>query len=393
MHVLVLPSWYHTQDRPYAGTFFRDWALAMQTAGMRVGVAFPEMRSLRQFNVARMRESHFQTTVDHSDGFPCVRLRSWNPGAQYALGGLVWAQFAQGAIDSYIKRYGRPDLVAAYSAHWAGYAAFIAQRRLGLPYVITEVDTQFGLGAVRGLRARLARRAYASANAVIAISDNLHSQIRKIGELLASLVLPCTVDDRYWTPPPAKRTARPFTFYTQAHFAPRKGFDLLLRAFARAFAGDPDVRLWIGGDGAIGGELRRLASQLGLDTKVSFLGALPRDGVRRAMWEADCFVLPSLAENFGVVLIEALATGLPLISTRCGGPEDIITAEVGTLLTPGDEVGLESALIAMRQAQAQGKFRETALANFAREKYGYESIGRRLMILCEAVADRQVRSG
>jgi glycosyltransferase involved in cell wall biosynthesis len=93
------------------------------------------------------------------------------------------------------------------------------------------------------------------------------------------------------------------------------------------------------------------------------------------MWGANCFVLPSHAENFGVVLIEALSTGLPVISTRCGGPEDIIDDRVGILLRPGDEDGLGEALANMRGRPAPNPepIREQAVA-----RYGYASVGRQL---------------
>ena len=93
------------------------------------------------------------------------------------------------------------------------------------------------------------------------------------------------------------------------------------------------------------------------------------------MWNANCFVLPSHAENFGVVLIEALATGLPVISTRCGGPEDIITDGVGILLRPGDERGLAGALSAMRDSLT---FDAGAVREYGIARYGYSAVGPQL---------------
>jgi glycosyltransferase involved in cell wall biosynthesis len=67
------------------------------------------------------------------------------------------------------------------------------------------------------------------------------------------------------------------------------------------------------------------------------------------MQAASVLVLPSFQETFGVVLIEAMATGIPVISTRCGGPEEIVTAEAGLLVGPGDLQELESALVEVRE--------------------------------------------
>jgi glycosyltransferase involved in cell wall biosynthesis len=175
--------------------------------------------------------------------------------------------------------------------------------------------------------------------------------------------------------PPQPRVSAPFTFYAQAHLTPRKGFDLLIRAFATRFRGDRTCRLVIGGGGAIRADLEALAASTGVQSQVTFLGAIPRDVVRDSMWAANCFVLPSHAENFGVVLIEALSTGLPVISTRCGGPEDIITDEVGLLLRPGDEQGLAEALWTMRNRPA---YAPEAVRTYAVARFGYAAVGARL---------------
>lgn len=375
LHVLMLPSFYMTRQKPYDGTFFRDWALALAGAGVKVGVGYVEGRSLRGVSWRGLRETHFQTTASVESGLPTVRLEGWNTLAQWTAGGLVWARLTQRVIREYISRHGRPDLIAAQSATWAGQAAWLAHRRWGLPYVITEMMTGFSIGKVRGWEAAISRRAFASAEAVIAISENLRIRLQEMAGPRPIEVIPCTVDDRYWTLPPQPRARAPFTFYAQAHLTPRKGFDLLIRAFAARFRGDRTSRLVIGGGGAIRADLEALAASTGVQSQVSFLGAIPRDVVRDSMWAADCFVLPSHAENFGVVLIEALSTGLPVISTRCGGPEDIITDEVGLLLRPGDEEGLAGALWTMRNRPA---YAPDAVRTYAVARFGYAAVGARL---------------
>lgn len=375
LHVLMLPSFYHTRQKPYEGTFFRDWALALARAGVRVGVGYVESRSLRDLSWRGLRETRFQTTASMESGLPTVRLRGWNTLAQWTAGGLVWSRLTQRVIREYIERHGRPDLIAAQSVIWAGQAARLAHESWGLPYVITEMMTGFGTGSVRGSLAAMSRRGFAAAEAVIAISERLAASLRQMGGPRHIELIPCTVDELYWTRRPGSRASGPFTFYGQAHLTPRKGFDILIRAFAARFRGDPACRLVIGGGGAIQADLEALAASTGVQSQVSFLGAIPRDAVRDAMWASDCFVLPSHAENFGVVLIEALATGLPVISTRCGGPEDIITDAVGLLLRPGDEQGLADALWSMRNRPA---YDPDAVRAYAVGRYGYATVGAQL---------------
>jgi glycosyltransferase involved in cell wall biosynthesis len=382
LHVLMLPSFYQTRQRPYNGTFFRDWACALQRAGVSVGIAYVEGRGLRSLSPGALRETHFQMTSGVEAGLPTVRLEGWNTLAQWTAGGLIWARLTQHVIREYIARHGRPDFIAAQSATWAGHAAWKANRTWGLPYVITEVNTGFGTGRIRGWQAAVSRRAFAEAAAVVAISENLRARLVELGGAKRIDVIPCTVDESYWTLPPRPRDCDPFTVYAQAHLSPRKGFDLLIRAFARQFRGDRSARLVIGGGGPIRQELEALAGTAGVRSQVTFLGAVPRDAVREAMWAANCFVLPSYAENFGVVLIEALATGLPVISTRCGGPEDIITDDVGILLRPGDEPGLADALAAIR---SRSPFDPEAVRAYGVGRFGYAVVGPRLRDFYRAV--------
>jgi glycosyltransferase involved in cell wall biosynthesis len=84
------------------------------------------------------------------------------------------------------------------------------------------------------------------------------------------------------------------------------------------------------------------------------------------MWKAHALVVSSMVETFGIVLIEALATGLPVISTRCGGPEDILTEESGLLVAPGNIAEMTAAMLdmALRPRSKRGALRQVVLSRF-----------------------------
>jgi glycogen(starch) synthase len=125
----------------------------------------------------------------------------------------------------------------------------------------------------------------------------------------------------------------------------KKGFDLLLRAFAPVAAGDPTVGLVIGGDGAARPGLRQLASELGLAERVVFPGTLSRGQVAWAMANATVFVLPSRVEPFGIVVLEAMGVGRAVVvSSRGGAPEIVRDGVDGLVADPFDEVALAAAI-------------------------------------------------
>src|SRR5688500_16227118 len=111
LHVLMLPSFYMTRQKPYDGTFFRDWALALAGAGVKVGVGYVEGRSLRGLSWRGLRETRFQTSPGVESGLPTVRLEGWNTLGQWTSGGMVWAWLTQRVIREYMERHGRPDLI------------------------------------------------------------------------------------------------------------------------------------------------------------------------------------------------------------------------------------------------------------------------------------------
>jgi glycosyltransferase involved in cell wall biosynthesis len=343
-HVLFLPSFYSDPDKPLVGSFFKEQAQAVRKAGLKVGVAYVEPRRLRALRINTLKENHGQITSGEEDGLPTMRLRGWNPHLQSAAGGLIWSRVTRFLVRRYVMRLGRPDVIHAHNAHWAGFAAYQVWRHLGIPYVVTEHSGGFLTGEITALSKRFARKVYRHASKVIVVSQALGDSIEPLLDGRTSCVVPNCVDTDFFSLPPTSPSKRSFVFLAVAHLMPNKGIDVLLRAFTARFRGGDKASLRIGGDGPIRNELMSLCEELAISHKVQFLGALSREGVRAAMWDADALVLPSFHETFGVVLIEAMSTGLPVIASRSGGPDNIVTSEIGILVEPGNVKELSEAM-------------------------------------------------
>ena len=205
------------------------------------------------------------------------------------------------------------------------------------------------------------------------MSEPLLAAVGSIAGPRLGRVVPNLVDFEFFTPPPAARRRSPFTFLSACNLVGGKRLDRLIRAFAAAARVYPDMRLVMVGAGPEEGGLRCLAQACGVGPRVHFAGGLPPDGVREWMWKANALVVSSAVETFGVVLVEALATGIPVISTRCGGPEDIVEAGLGVLLERDDEEHLASAMVAVTgQSYPEDALRERAKARFGFEKVAQE---------------------
>jgi len=135
----------------------------------------------------------------------------------------------------------------------------------------------------------------------------------------------------------------PFRLVAMGTFKPEKGFDLLVRAFARVVSDHPDWSLTIWGDGSERGAIDRLRHKLGISDRVHLPGRTQNPQSELA--EGDLFVLSSRVEGFPNALVEAMAVGLPVIATDVGAVTEIVRPGVdGTIVRPGDERVLASAM-------------------------------------------------
>jgi teichuronic acid biosynthesis glycosyltransferase TuaC len=377
MHSLLLPSWYNTPDKPWRGTFIDDQARALARAGVRTGIAFVERRSLSRMSATAWRSSHFQTVLERdAAGIAIARMCGWSTFAQTVTGSRVWSRLMRRVAVTYARVHGTPDLLHGHAALWGGHAAMVAAEALGRPYVVTEHASAIMNGSLSPAERRHAAAIYRNAAAVIAVSEPVRRAVDAIAGRAVSEILPSTVDTSYFEPPRFPRDG-PFTFLAVADLIASKRLDLLIAAFVRLRIRHPEVRLVIAGSGKERGRLEATASLLDGTRSIRFTGALSRAEVRRAMQEADALVLPSDYETFGVVLIEAMASGVPLLATRCGGPEEIVTPATGLLVDCDDSDALLRAMGEMMRRP----FDAAQLHAAAQARFGYEAFGGRLRAL------------
>ena len=135
-----------------------------------------------------------------------------------------------------------------------------------------------------------------------------------------------------------------FKFFSCGFLEDGKGMDCLIKAFTKAFKGET-VTLRIGGDGSLKPALNKLVEELDMDSQIKLLGALSREEVSEEMKTCDVFALASEHETFGVVYIEALASGKPVIGAENGGAEDIISKDNGIIAKKKNVEDLTKALI------------------------------------------------
>ncbi|MBA4365809.1 MAG: hypothetical protein C0398_07435 [Coprothermobacter sp.] len=371
MHVLFIPSWYPTPGQPSLGPYFVDQALAVLALGVETGVCYPALRSLRTLSLFCIAQNHFQWTCADDAGVHTVLLHAWNPVIPH-IRATMFVQTSLQAFRIYEQRYGRPDIIHAQSALWGGVAAMRLSRQTGIPYVVTEHSSAYHR-KMNGRWEPWIVRCLGGAARTICVSSSLAHDVSAVAPDVPITVIPNMVDAEFFTLPPAPRVSPQHSFLTVANLNSNKGIDTLLEAFALYRRAGGSWTLNIGGQGPLWLNLMYQVQHLLLEDAVRFLGPLTRIQVRQAMWEASAFVLASRVETFGLAVAEALATGLPVVVTRCGGPEDFVTPNDGLLVEIDNPHALAEALTEVAESRRleddEGR-RKRCVSRFGSTKVG-----------------------
>jgi glycosyltransferase involved in cell wall biosynthesis len=188
-------------------------------------------------------------------------------------------------------------------------------------------------------------------------------------------IIPNVVDTSLFRPPHAVKNSEEKRILFAGSLVPVKGLHHLLNSVAIL----PKKCKWkldIVGEGPERASYEALSNELGLSDQVTFHGQLSKSSLAEFMRQSDLFVLPSHTETFSVATAEALATGLPVLATRCGGPEEYINDQVGRLVPVGDLQALSKAISDMLNNLDQ--YKRNNIADYADERFSLTVIGNQL---------------
>ena len=219
------------------------------------------------------------------------------------------------------------DLVHAFFGFPTGWLCYRTAGRL--PYIISLRGSDvpgynIRLGMDYKLLAGLFRRIWSSAAAVVANSKGLQSLALEFMPDLDIKVIPNGIDTEKFHPSEKQSLTKPIRALTVCRLISRKRIDLLIGSVARAKEFGLDIRLNIAGQGNLMGHLQKLAGELNVAEGVNFMGRVSAEGMPQLYQDNDIFVMSSDHEGMSNAMLEAMATGLPIITTRCEGVEELI---------------------------------------------------------------------
>lgn len=412
LKVLFLPAWYPSEIHPIAGVFIKGHAKAASLYNDIVvlyayGDPSPQPKGL------------YRVSEDIEDGIRTIRVRyggilayakrrllaafpkpgrnqgdagksdsKSNPALSilkkpltipfFIAGDLIyyWSIFA--TFRRLVKEGWKPDIIHAH-VYTAGVPAVILGKLYGIPVVITEHWSGFLRHLLGWLYRSKARFAMNKARIILPVSNALKEAIRAHGIKNEFKIVPNVVNTNIFCPSLPQNKGgdnERKKLLLVAVLTQTKGVSYLLEALCKIKNKRDDFILEIVGDGTHRKEYERLTKELGLEKRVNFHGLKPKGDVAQFMRECDFFVLTGLQETFGVVIIEAMACGKPVIATNAGGPREIVNDDVGILVPPKDVKALKEAIEYMLDNYQN--YSSEKIAQYAKERFGYEMVGKML---------------
>lgn len=376
MNILMIPSWYENKYNKTHGSFFREQAESLEKNGHNVYVLYVDIIRFNEIKRMVSTSKYEAYTKNNLNVYRIKKIKLPRLKEKF-----VYNMVERGLEELYTKNiYGKIDIdvIHAHSFVWGGCAGLKISEKYNIPIMVTEHYTGYSREIFSESEKYILKSSINRVDKVVAVSSGLKRDMLKYVDSNKEIeVIPNMVDSELFKPKfNIKNEDSDFIFLSVGYLMYKKGFDILLRAFKKAYFYDKNVKLVIGGDGEESNNLKSMAKKLEIEDKVQFLGAISRERVAKEMERCNCFVLPSRFETFGVVYIEALAMGKPVIGTDTDAIRDIINEKNGLIINKDSEEELVNALIKIKNEYS--KYNHKYISEQCLNKFSEKNISIRI---------------
>lgn len=371
MNILIIARGIPTKNNPVWGNFEFEQAESIAKLGHNVAVAAIDGRTRlykRKIGVSIGRVNNIET---YSIFVPLpyilipVRLRTF---LLQKIAGFLYRKIE--------KSFGVPDIIHAHYLPNIAIAVYLS-KKIGCYVVGTEHWSKLDKEVLPYDVKYLGGKYYKKLDRLIAVSRSLSISIKKNFGVKSFVIDNMCATDIFRSN--LKKTSNEnntsFTFVVIGRLIYRKGYDVLIDAFNRANF-DKSVFIKIIGVGPLTDVLRKRIKKLGLENNIKLLGQKTKVEIADIMRDSDAFILTSRSETFGVVYIEAMAAGLPVIATPVGATRDFVNIDTGVIV---DLENVQQIVQAMKNIYKNiDKYDSAQISNFIKDKYSPEVIAEKI---------------
>ncbi|MFB3883627.1 MAG: glycosyltransferase [Thermodesulfobacteriota bacterium] len=338
--LLILPSSYPTEYTLVKGIFIQN-QVDILSGAYDVVVLFPRLPSWRKLVRGEDRP---KSQVEDRNGVKIYREEMILPPRLFRLRAYFYRRLARRGFKKILMAWGKPDMIHAHVVLPGGWVALNLGREFAIPVVLTEHSGPFSVHLKSAYQRRLVRETLMNVNRNIAVSPALAREMQAFCNLAKIEVVGNVIRTEFFVPAEDYSQDSSYSrtrFLSVALLVKEKGIHYLIEAVRLLIQkGITSFEVMIGGDGPARPMLEGMVKRMDLSDHCRFLGLLNQEEVKYWMQQCDVFVSPSLGETFGIALGEAMACGKPVIATRSGGSEFIMTDETGFFVNVADPAAL-----------------------------------------------------
>lgn len=353
MNILVISSMYPSVNNPVSGSFVHSQVQELVRQGCQAKVLSPvpmtpfPLKFLSRKWAGFQKIPWFDLVEDVEIYYP--RYLSLPRNLVFGESGK-WMYAGIKKLVNEISKDFQFDLIHAHGALPDGFAAMEVAEKFHKPYLVTihGADLQKTVHFNPRCKEIIGSVIVHSASTILVSNKLRRIAERQFGNenklrVISNGIDPLSIDVKQQGE--SSNRGEDKIILSVSNLIPTKGIDLNLQAVKRLAKEHPEIKYLVIGDGPERKPLEELAMKLGLSERVEFLGQLHHDQVMSYMAGCDIFSLPSWEEGFGIVYLEAMAHGKPVIGCRGEGLEDFVAdSETGFLVNPKDIDSLSSAI-------------------------------------------------
>ena len=379
MKIAIIANGYPNKREPQWGCFEKDQALALQKLGHQVSILYVDARFRtywRKIGLTCIKDEGLSVY-----GFfllPLIWLQIMSKKAQYWISTI----FLDVVFCKYIKIEGMPDVIYAHYIYNMAYAVCL-KKKYRIPLIGIEHWSEVNKPELKPLVRYWGTIAYDNVDNLIAVSDPLRLMIKKhFGK--ESIVVHNMVGELFVNNPIIRnKNTSKIIFISVGSLFYVKGYDILIEAVAKISGNLPNWELRLIGEGNEHRHLQKMIDEYGLSDKILLLGKKNRQEIAKYLSESSIYISSSRSENFSVSVLEALAVGLPVVATICGGIRECINEHNGLLVPVEDSNALASGLIKM--AEDYEKYNRKEIAEECSRNFAPHVIAQQLTDIFENV--------
>ena len=369
MRILMMVSWYSPEGEPINGGIFHYEQAMDLKKYCDMAIYYPYDRTLG---------IKYSDEIEHG-------IRTFR--SAYDFNRKIYNRKNMFSAMKKIVRDFKPDIIHAQVSTEVGRFAIILGALFHIPVMVTEHSTVEASGIAKFPCYWYAKFVFKYSKCNVCVSDSLSEKLQEIFPQytfrtvyngIAPMRSKAPAQGRY-------RVPEYINIALVAGLYDRyiKGIPTLLKVIARLHQEGRKMVLHIVGDGEYRKEFEQIVDDLGIANQCIFHGQCTRERVQEIVQEVDFLVSASILESFGCSIAEAQIQGIPVVATRCGGPESIVIPKTGILVDKGNEEALYQGVLEMLDTYT--KYNCEEIRRYAEEKFSLDTISRKYYNIYQSI--------